>query len=341
MWKNRLIYLLLAVYSCLFVVLYQEYTSFLAAAIVLLLPFGMACMMKLLICPNIEIALQEHTGYLCQQEHTKIILKFENKSVLPVLYATAYIQLFYEHGKKQYQKVKISANAKEQKQFELTIVPQYCGVVNVKISKVKICDYFRIYTMSRKDFGEIRLPVWPKKIELEEKEREILCQRIEDSEQFSKDKAGDDPSEIFDIRAYREGDRLQRIHWKLSSKKDQILVKEFSLPLVEQIVIVVTLKWEIHETADSVMQKLVTVAEYLLEREKSVLVYWYTQTGYCKQVISKQDEILILLQKIYETSLNEKEYNREALLECVAEEGVKDAYIINESGIRKLLDLEK
>ena len=37
-----------------------------------------------------------------------------------------------------------------------------------------------------------------------------------ESDSYSTIKGGDDPSEVFAIREYREGDRLQRIHWKLS-----------------------------------------------------------------------------------------------------------------------------
>ena len=49
--------------------------------------------------------------------------------------------------------------------------------------------------------------------------------------EYSKVKPGDDPSEIFDFHSYREGDPIARIHWKLSSKHDELMVKEFSLPL--------------------------------------------------------------------------------------------------------------
>lgn len=339
MWRNRLIYILLAAYSCLFVVLYDEYTSFLVAFIVLLLPFGMACMMKLLICPKLEAAIQENTGYLCQEENAQVILKVENKSILPILYATVYVHLFYGHGeKKKCKKVKVCVNAKDEREFELTIKPKYCGLVNIKISKVKVYDYFRIYAMSRKDFWEIQLPVWPKKAELEENEKGLLFQKMEASEKFSKDRPGDDPSEIFDIRAYREGDRLQRIHWKLSSKKDQLLVKELSLPLVEQIVVFISLEWETYEAVDAMIQKLVTVIEYLLEKGKNVLVYWCTKEGHCKQAITKKAEIVVLLQQIYESGLGGTEHNQEVFLEIFREEGVENGYVISKNGIRKLLE---
>lgn len=342
MWKNRLLYVLLVVYSCLFIVLYEEYTSFLVSAIVVLLPFGMACIIGLLVKSKIEVSFQENIGYLYQGESAKIILNIENKSILPVLYATVYIQLFYGHGKKrETKKIKVYADAKDKQEVELTIKPEYCGLVNIKVSKIKIYDYFRIYVMSKKKLGEIQLPVWPERVELEENEKGLLFQKIEMGDTFSKDRAGDDPSEIFDIRTYREGDRLQRIHWKLSSKKEQILVKEFSLPLVEQMVILVSVEQAAYECVDAVIQKLVTVIEYLLEQEKEVLVYWYTKEGLSQEEISKKEQIVFLLQQIYEGGLEEREEKEKAFLECLQEAGVENGYFVNQNGVKNLLDAVK
>ena len=41
---------------------------------------------------------------------------------------------------------------------------------------------------------------------------------------------GHDNSELFQVREYRAGDRLQNVHWKLTAKQDEIMVKEHSLP---------------------------------------------------------------------------------------------------------------
>jgi uncharacterized protein (DUF58 family) len=41
---------------------------------------------------------------------------------------------------------------------------------------------------------------------------------------------GHDNSELFAVREYRKGDRLQNIHWKLTAKQDDLMVKEHSLP---------------------------------------------------------------------------------------------------------------
>lgn len=52
-----------------------------------------------------------------------------------------------------------------------------------------------------------------------------------ESEVYSKERGGDDPSEAFQIRDYKPGDKLRSIYWKLSAKTDELMVCERSLPL--------------------------------------------------------------------------------------------------------------
>ena len=47
-----------------------------------------------------------------------------------------------------------------------------------------------------------------------------------EAESYDDFQPGTDVSQIFDVREYRPGDRLQRIHWKLSAKSDGLLVRE-------------------------------------------------------------------------------------------------------------------
>ena len=44
------------------------------------------------------------------------------------------------------------------------------------------------------------------------------------------------------LRDYREGDRLSRIHWKLSQKMGRTLVKELGLPLSDHLLFLLDLK---------------------------------------------------------------------------------------------------
>ena len=57
-----------------------------------------------------------------------------------------------------------------------------------------------------------------------------------EAESYDDFQPGTDVSQIFDVREYRPGDRLQRILWKLSAKSDGLLVREDSQPLACAVV---------------------------------------------------------------------------------------------------------
>lgn len=51
-----------------------------------------------------------------------------------------------------------------------------------------------------------------------------------DSDVYDELRPGYDPAEIFDIREFRDGDRLAGVLWKLSAKNGELMVRENSLP---------------------------------------------------------------------------------------------------------------
>jgi uncharacterized protein (DUF58 family) len=51
-----------------------------------------------------------------------------------------------------------------------------------------------------------------------------------EEEEGEADRKGEDRSEVFQLREYQPGDDVRQIHWKLSSKLDEIILKEASAP---------------------------------------------------------------------------------------------------------------
>lgn len=47
---------------------------------------------------------------------------------------------------------------------------------------------------------------------------------------YDENMPGHDNSETFQVREYRAGDRLQNVHWKLTAKQEELMVKDYSLP---------------------------------------------------------------------------------------------------------------
>lgn len=50
-----------------------------------------------------------------------------------------------------------------------------------------------------------------------------------DSDEYSMRHPGDDPSETFALREYVPGDRVRSIHWKLTEKTGEVIVRQLGL----------------------------------------------------------------------------------------------------------------
>ena len=61
---------------------------------------------------------------------------------------------------------------------------------------------------------------------------------IYDCETYSPYRKGQDYSEIYQIREYVPGDNIKHVHWKLSGRTDELMVKEASFPLDKSMMVV-------------------------------------------------------------------------------------------------------
>lgn len=150
-------------------------------------------------------------------------------------------------------------------------------------------------------------------LEITRKTREFIA----DADEYSDRESGDDPSEIYQIREYREKDSIHDIHWKLSAKSDDILVKEHGRPLGEAVLIWLDLnedelsgrkrKHKIKNVPVNMLE-LVASLSYSLSEEKCVhMVAWYEPENQQirKKRISKEEHIYELLNRIMFVKLNQ------------------------------------
>lgn len=120
--------------------------------------------------------------------------------------------------------------------FQETIVSGYCGKIESSLTGVKITDIWGLLAW-RKNFDEAFFTDVIPDFFQQEIETSRAASFDMESVEYSARKPGEDPSEIFDIREYEYGDSLKRIHWKLTSKYDEIMVMRPSLPIDRSIML--------------------------------------------------------------------------------------------------------
>lgn len=150
-------------------------------------------------------------------------------------------------------------------------------------------------------------------VEITRRTREFIA----DAEEYSDRESGDDPSEIYQIREYRDKDSLHDVHWKLSAKAEELLVKEHGRPLGAAVLIWLNLedvkkarKKKTDVVPANLLELVASLSFSLLEESCVHMVAWYELENHLirKKRISKEEHIYELLNRLlYVKTCRDKE----------------------------------
>ena len=151
---------------------------------------------------------------------------------------------------------------------------EHCGLLELRADKVKVFDYLGLFAR------RLQPPV-PARIEC--RPIPVPCQPVEvpDSKGVrpsARNPSRRGPGEDYDLREYRPGDPLRSVHWKLTSKWDELIVREREdaatpLPLL-------TLdRFGDAEHLDKLLDRLTGMSRALLAVQRPHAVLWLDQSG--------------------------------------------------------------
>ena len=157
---------------------------------------------------------------------------------------------------------------------------RYCGMLVIKSAYISIYDPLKIFRFKTCRNIRAEIPVIPDIHEIDGLISETEC-IDDDNTVYSENKPGDDPSEVFGLREYVAGDKLNRIHWKLSSKKDDFIVKEYSLPVNAPATIFLDLKcYEDSDRTltifDTLIETFFSISQFLTDNERAHTLVYYS-----------------------------------------------------------------
>lgn len=277
MLKNKLIYLALIVASCVFFILYRDRLAlilFLSVLVITFFLFLSALIMR--ICVRISVECKQKVVF--SENKVVVNVGINNYSFLPitqVLINAQYKNNLLSNSDKG--KISFFANPFSKNKYEVELTSKHYGNVEVYFKDAKITDYFGVFSFKVKINKSFTLSFMPKRYEIDASLRQNMY-TLSEATTYSKYKPGDDPSEIFAIRDYIDGDKLNRIHWKLSSKQEKFMVKDYSLPISEAVLLYPELVFEKEEDIfliDSVLEVLFSLSNTFIENNTIHYVAWY------------------------------------------------------------------
>lgn len=164
------------------------------------------------------------------------MLRITNTGILP---ATVYGSLEWRNLRTNEVSVKQKAIfvwGRKSNDTPLDLSSSHCGKLTVNFREIYLSDVFGLTKYRLPDAEEGSSVIYPDCFPLELKLSGNGMSMM-DSDRYSQDKPGNDPGETFAVREYVPGDMIKQIHWKLSQKTDKLMVREFGLPIVHQVVL--------------------------------------------------------------------------------------------------------
>lgn len=318
---GTVLYFFLFLAGVLISILYLEFGAMALMGLLVTIPFFMFVFL-LFMRTRVSVSVESKNPLAEKDAIDKparavITLSVENRNrILPVTKGIARVR--YENpfsGDKGKMKIRFSVDAGRKRDRRIPVVMNNCGNVAITVEKVRIYDYLNIFAWTIGKHLETQdILVLPPVKEMYLGKDRWYNETNEDSDRFSIYKKGDDPSEIFDIRGYADGDKIQRIHWKLSSKTGELMVKEGSLPLTKEIHIFIDLcvkgsREERNQNINLLVQGIYSIAMFMIEHHIPQVYIWYDKKNGVIQEYSveQEEELYWMFQELFKCSTTTQE----------------------------------
>lgn len=274
MLRNRLSYLVILLAVLLFFICFNGYLSLYVLLVTLAIPLlSLLLSLPSVFCVNLSLTPKR----LFTGKGQELPLSLKVKSRLPLASGRIRVTLTVRNtltGEARKERLAFTAG-----RTGLTVTYQLssasCGQVLCRLSKGRIYDYMGLFLLPLRLTKAARCEVlfYPAVYRTDLTVVQIPVPDG-DGDAYSQKKPGNDPSEIFAFREYREGDKLSRIHWKLSQKAGTPLVKELGLPIADHIFFLLDLNGTGME-ADALLDAFATLSAFLSESEIAYRVgFW-------------------------------------------------------------------
>ena len=195
-----------------------------------------------------------------------------------------------------------------------TILPVACevsaaGSYRIALKAIRIYDGLGFFYIKKRVKQETELCVLPEPVQLNVTVGQASRHFIGESDVYDENQGGDDPSEVFQIREFRAGDKIQSIHWKLSAKADEWMVKENSQPLGCPVVLFADMTKTEPETADMFLRVLYSISLVLVEQKCAHYLVWDCGKGFgIRRIrVEKEEQVYQFLLTFFATDFAEQE----------------------------------
>ena len=233
--KHRLWYGMTVAASFAIYIIANRWEALVFLAVLIMMPIILG-LIQILAMNGLEMEYILGTGCTVRNK-IPLTLKIKKNNSLPIgpvhLQISIHNLMFQEEAEHQ---IILQSSGKKELEFQYMIKMEDCGSVRTTVQSVEFFDLTGLLCIFQKQEQIMETLVYPAEIPLVAKlERRPETTTFGDF--YDQNRKGQDVSEVSGLRDYAEGDSLGSIHWKLSGKLDQLVVREFGYPSNYQVLI--------------------------------------------------------------------------------------------------------
>lgn len=210
-------------------------------------------------------------------KETTVLIDVENRGIFPCMKIRYCIVCRGRRGGRtirQWYSGEPVARGKES--FRAVLCVSAAGSYTVTLEKIRIYDWTGLFHRTLRVKKSAEIQVLPEVAEVGLRLSERLRNFFGDSDVYDDFRAGEDSGEIFDVREFRAGDKVQSIHWKLSAKSDELMVREDSQPRACPVVLILDDRGLAARNAEAFVSAAATLSFSLMDRACAHFVSWYS-----------------------------------------------------------------
>lgn len=274
MLKYRLIYSLLFLSALAFSMLYRSQFASVLLVLVLAIP-AVSFVLGLITSFFVKIKLLPQTQSVDKKQDFTVVVSLTNRSIFPAVPVRIIGKLpNIKNNSVECQQIFASVAPMSTVNIKLKGNMPYRGRYPMAIDKIYIYDLLKIFSFRKKLSVAAEAVVLPRIFPIQS----IPSQSVSEDENLTRQQYGFNKTSFASIREYRRGDPLQTVHWKLSAKQDDMIVKEFEETLNSDSIIICDFGMpqsdKLFALTDGIVESALAVTRSLVEDLNSVTVLW-------------------------------------------------------------------
>lgn len=226
--------------------------------------------------PYLSAEVEVPEGYVEKDMPFHVKVRLTNRCILPFVQARIKFRagnIFL--GEMAEHEVSLAVKPLGTTEAVLPMRSEYAGNIEIHAFRLILCDLLFMHPLGREisDTGNIGvLPRPDGEAEYPMNDYSVGMREVSESRM-----AGSDFSDVSQVREYIPGDAMKDIHWKLSAKKDDLMVKERLRMSSRKIMVVFASGGAEPEEADAAADRLYGLGLFYLKRRVPISLCYYSR----------------------------------------------------------------